>query len=103
MFNRFLEKVKSLGSLRNSGDNPPKKMASGRAHNGTRERVKKHASNSCHAAAGSETHNSAAAILDGGLDGPDATEYKSIYKLRDLDLKVTLGKDNYVDCDNAYF
>ena len=92
MFNRLLEKVKSLGSLRNSGDSPPKNMATGRAHTGTRERVRKHVSNPCQAATGSTTHNPAAAILDGELDGPDTTNYKSIYKLQDLDLKVTLGK-----------
>ena len=92
MFNRLLEKVKSLGSLRNSGDSPPKNMASGRARTGARERVRKHASNPCQAATGSTAHNSTAAMLDGELDGIDTTDYRSIYKLKDLDLKVTLGK-----------
>ena len=93
MFNRLLEKVKSLGSLRNSGDSLPKNMASGRAPTGARERVRKHASNPCQAATGSTTHNSTAAMLDGELDGIDTTaDYRSIYKLKDLDLKVTLGK-----------
>ena len=95
MFNRLLEKVKSLGSLRNSGDSPPKNMASGRAHNGTRERVRKHVSNHCNAATGSVTHNSPAAMLDGEVEDPDTTDYKSVYKLQDLDLKVTLGRDIY--------
>ncbi len=31
-------------------------------------------------------------MLDGAADGPDAADYKSLYRLQDLDLKTTLGK-----------
>ncbi len=93
MFNRLLEKVKSFGSLKNPGGDSKRNMASGRVHSGARERVRRRdPHNSSGEVRPSSSHNSSAAMLDGELDGPDNIDYKSIYKLEDMDLKVTLGE-----------